>query len=95
MEPLDNHHRQDHQAVFMGFESAKEGIRHIPDERGLLLDVLPHRGQLFICGHKIALSLSVSLVYDKIFCYLISSITDTIGNHNINTQNSTFKIAPS
>ena len=85
MKPFDDHHRQDHQAVLMGLESTKKGICHIPDERGLLLDVLPHRGHLFICGHKIALSVSVSFVYDKIFYYLIRSIPDAIGNHNINT----------
>ena len=95
MEPLDDHHRQNHQTILMRLESAKEGIRHIPDESGLFLDVLPYRGQLFICGHKIALSVSVSFVYEKISYYLISSITDTSGNRNINTQNSTFKIVPS
>lgn len=95
VEPLDDHHRQNHQTILMRLESAKEGIRHIPDESGLFLDVLPYRGQLFICGHKIALSVSVSFVYEKISYYLISSITDTSGNRNINTQNSTFKIVPS
>ena len=56
MEPLDNHHGQDHQAVFVGLERAKEGVRHVPNEGGLFLDVPAHRGQLFICGHNIALS---------------------------------------
>ena len=50
---------QDHQAVFVGLECAKEGVRHIPNEGGLFLDVPAHRGQLFIRGHiKIALSVS-------------------------------------
>ena len=56
VEPLDHHHGQDHQAVLMGFECTKEGVCHIPNESGLLLDIPAHRGQLFICGHNIALS---------------------------------------
>ena len=57
VEPLDNHHGQDHQAVLVGLECAEEGVRHIPNEGGLLLDIPAHRGQLFICGHNIALSI--------------------------------------
>lgn len=60
VESLDDHHRQDHQAILVGLECTKEGICHIPNEGGLFLDILPHRGHLFICGHKIALSVSVS-----------------------------------
>ena len=39
VEPLDHHHGQDHQAVLMGFECTKEGVCHIPNESGLLLDI--------------------------------------------------------
>lgn len=61
VKPLDHHHGQDHQAVFVGLECAKEGVRHIPNEGGLFLDVPAHRGQLFIRGHiKIALSVFFS-----------------------------------
>ena len=37
MKPLDDYHRQNHQAVLVGFESAKESVCHIPDEGSLLL----------------------------------------------------------
>ena len=40
VEPLDDHHGQDHQAVLVGLERAEEGVRHIPNEGGLLLDIL-------------------------------------------------------
>ena len=52
MKPLDDYHRQNHQAVLVGFESAKESVCHIPNESGFLLDVFPGpRNQGIAGGH--------------------------------------------
>ena len=49
VEPLDDHHRQDHQAVLVGFVRAKESVCHIPDEGGLLLYIFS-----CFCNQRIA-----------------------------------------
>ena len=49
VEPLDDHHRQNHQAVLVGFERAKESVCHIPDEGSLLLYIFT-----CFCNQRIA-----------------------------------------